>query len=617
MAERLGFRAVYLSGGALSAAAGVPDVGLLTLTEFVEEARRIAAATPLPLLCDADTGFGDALNVERTVRLFEQAGAAGIHLEDQILPKRCGHLSGKGLVEPEAMAAKVRAAVAARRDADFVIIARTDARGVSGFEDAVRRAKLYLAAGADAIFPEALESPAEFERFAREVPCPLLANMTEFGRGELLDVPTLGKLGYKMVLFPLTAFRAALLAARDVLTAIAATGTQRNFVPRMLTRLGPVRPARLYRLRGPRPGLLRQPLVTLPGTCLMRSTRLLALIGGCLAALAAGVPASRSDDKPSKPVEPPPIKLDGLDSPLRPADPAAPPRSVEVPSVPKTPDPLDAFNDGCRKHYAAARTALLAASGPVVWTDSDRLVLTHKGKREEAAVLPPVYHQLKSVSHAALGVFAVLDAGSGKPPGDETRKAAAELCDLAIAARNAVEKYDFDAVQLKRQRDILHAAIDSLGAAAKGKTPDADARKELTANLRKLVMANAADAAKLQIDGCRKQVEAWKKLVGDEEWKNLKVVVSGSAMPRKGHIAVQFFAWLLKVEGEGDRIVYAEAVWDEEKALRLLGTHLIDGKLAETFFGDPKRMHRDLLADAAAEYLKSLDGREALPPLPR
>src|SRR5437660_1228374 len=143
MAERLGYAAVYLSGGALSAATGVPDVGLLSLTEFVDEARRIALATALPLLCDADTGFGEALNVERTVRLFEAAGAAGIHLEDQDLPKRCGHLSGKSLVEPAAMAAKVRAALAARRDPDFVIVARTDARGVTGFDDAVSRARLY------------------------------------------------------------------------------------------------------------------------------------------------------------------------------------------------------------------------------------------------------------------------------------------------------------------------------------------------------------------------------------------------------------------------------------------------------------------------------------------
>jgi methylisocitrate lyase len=244
MAERLDFRAVYLSGGALSAAAGIPEVGLLTLTEFIDEARRIARATMLPLLCDADTGFGEALNVERTVQLFEAAGVAGIHLEDQQLPKRCGHLSGKALVAAEEMAAKVRAAVAARRDPDFVVIARTDARGVHGFDDAVRRAKLYLQAGADAIFPEALENAEEFAAFARAVPAPLLANNTEFGRSPNLDVASFAKLGYRMVLFPLTAFRAALKAANDTLADVKNLGHQRDRMPQMLTR------AELYDLLG-------------------------------------------------------------------------------------------------------------------------------------------------------------------------------------------------------------------------------------------------------------------------------------------------------------------------------------------------------------------------------
>lgn len=244
MAERLGFQAIYLSGGALSAATGVPDVGLLTLTEFVDEARRIAQATRLPLLCDADTGFGEALNVERTVQLFENAGAAGIHLEDQDLPKRCGHLSGKSVVEPEVMAAKIRAAVAARRDPDLVIIARTDARGVHGFEDAVRRAKIYLEAGADAIFPEALENADEFAAFAQAVPATLLANNTEFGKSPNLDVATFAQLGYRMVLFPLTAFRSALKAAHDTLAALAKHGHQRDRLPTMLTR------AELYELLG-------------------------------------------------------------------------------------------------------------------------------------------------------------------------------------------------------------------------------------------------------------------------------------------------------------------------------------------------------------------------------
>lgn len=244
LAQRVGFRAVYLSGGALSAGNGVPDIGLLTLPEFVAQAQLTTQATDLPLLCDADTGFGAALNVERTVRLFEAAGVAGIHLEDQEMPKRCGHLSGKSLVPAVDMAAKVRAAVAARRDPDFAIIARTDARGVTGFDDAVNRAHLYLDAGADAIFPEALETADEFARFAREVPCPLLANMTEFGRGPRLDVNTLGEMGYRMVLFPLTAFRVAMRAAEETLLDLFRSGTQAASVPKMMTR------AELYDLLG-------------------------------------------------------------------------------------------------------------------------------------------------------------------------------------------------------------------------------------------------------------------------------------------------------------------------------------------------------------------------------
>jgi methylisocitrate lyase len=245
MAERLGFQAVYLSGGALSAGwAGLPDVGLLTQTEFADQAAVLARATALPVLCDADTGFGEAIHVERTVRLFEAAGAAGLHLEDQVLPKRCGHLSGKGLVEPETMAAKIRAAVAARHDPDFLIVARTDARTVEGFNAAVRRARIYLDAGADMIFPEALESVDEFARFARAVPALLLANMTEFGRSPLICFDDLAALGYKAVIYPLTAFRAAMSAAEAVLAALRDHGTQRELLDRMQTR------AELYELLG-------------------------------------------------------------------------------------------------------------------------------------------------------------------------------------------------------------------------------------------------------------------------------------------------------------------------------------------------------------------------------
>jgi methylisocitrate lyase len=236
LAERVGFRAVYLSGGALSAGNGVPDIGLLSLTEFVQAAQLTAQATALPLLCDADTGFGESLNVERTVRLFEAAGVAGVHLEDQQMPKRCGHLAGKSLVEADVMVAKVRAAVAARRDPSFVVMARTDARGVTGFDDAVRRAKLYLDAGADAIFPEALETADEFARIAQEIQAPLLANMTEFGKSPNLDVTALGAMGYAMVLFPLTVFRVAMKAAEEALRTLHASGHQRELLPRMQTR---------------------------------------------------------------------------------------------------------------------------------------------------------------------------------------------------------------------------------------------------------------------------------------------------------------------------------------------------------------------------------------------
>jgi methylisocitrate lyase len=244
LAERYGFRGVYLSGAALSASMALPDIGLVTLSEFVAEARRVSAATALPLLCDADTGFGEALAVERTVREFEAAGVAGIHLEDQHLPKRCGHLSGKTLAEPATMTAKIRAAVAAKRDPDFVLIARTDARGVTGFDDAVDRAKRYVDAGADAIFPEALESPQEFERFAKAVTAPLLANMTEFGKSPLIDAATLGSMGYRLILFPVSTFRSALRAAEATLKDIAAHGTQSRSVDAMLTR------AELYDLLG-------------------------------------------------------------------------------------------------------------------------------------------------------------------------------------------------------------------------------------------------------------------------------------------------------------------------------------------------------------------------------
>jgi len=244
MAERAGFEGIYLSGAALSASAGLPDIGLLSMSEFVEQARLITAASSLPLLVDADTGFGGPLNVERAVRELERAGAAGVQLEDQQLPKRCGHLSGKSLVRTEEMEQKIRAAASARRDPDFVIVARTDARGVEGFKAAVARARRYLAAGADVVFPEALESRDEFAGFQRTLEAPLLANMTEFGRSPALSVAELEALGYRIALFPVSAFRAAMKAAQRALEEIARAGSQQALLDVMQTR------AQLYDLLG-------------------------------------------------------------------------------------------------------------------------------------------------------------------------------------------------------------------------------------------------------------------------------------------------------------------------------------------------------------------------------
>src|SRR5438477_8044848 len=209
LVERSGFDALYISGAGLcNATAGVPDIGLLTLTEVAQLAGYIARAVKIPCIVDADTGFGGAENAARTIEEFERAGLAGCHIEDQEFPKRCGHLAGKSLVSVEEMEEKIAAAAAAKRDRDFLLIARTDARAVEDFDRAVGRARSYLAAGADAIFPEALQTREEFRDFAQAVDAPLLANMTEFGKSPLLSVPELGELGYRMVIFPQTIFRA-------------------------------------------------------------------------------------------------------------------------------------------------------------------------------------------------------------------------------------------------------------------------------------------------------------------------------------------------------------------------------------------------------------------------
>lgn len=252
--ERAGFEAVYISGAGLSNAVfSLPDVGLTTLSEATRHAKTICNAVEIPVLADADTGFGEAVNVARTVMEMEQTGLAGIHLEDQVLPKKCGHLDGKEVVSRDAMVQKVRAAVAARRDKSFVLVARTDARTIEGFDHALERAKHYLDAGADAIFPEALESAQEFAAFAEGLrgigptsapgrPPLLLANMTEFGKSPLLSTSELSDMGYRMVIFPQTALRVAYGAIWHMLQDLKRLGHQREWIDRMQTR------AELYEL---------------------------------------------------------------------------------------------------------------------------------------------------------------------------------------------------------------------------------------------------------------------------------------------------------------------------------------------------------------------------------
>ncbi len=235
--ERAGFDAVYISGaGMANATAGVPDIGLLTLTEVAQLAGYVASAVDIPAIVDADTGFGGAENVARTVRELGRAGLAGCHIEDQEFPKRCGHLAGKDLVDIDEMVGKIAAAVNARRDPNFLIIARTDGRAVEGFETTVKRARRYVEAGADAIFPEALQSADEFRDFAKEIKAPLLANMTEFGKSPLLSFQELSDIGYKLVIFPMSAFRVSMKASEEFLRDLKKRGTPSDWIEKMQTR---------------------------------------------------------------------------------------------------------------------------------------------------------------------------------------------------------------------------------------------------------------------------------------------------------------------------------------------------------------------------------------------
>ncbi|HYB32814.1 MAG TPA: methylisocitrate lyase [Steroidobacteraceae bacterium] len=245
LAGRAGFRAIYLSGaGVANASFGLPDLGITSLNDVCEDVRRISAACTLPLLVDADTGFGGAFNIARTCRELIRAGAAGMHLEDQVSAKRCGHRPGKALVPGGEMVDRLKAAVDARSDAAFVIMARTDAHAVEGQAAALERAAAYAAAGADMVFAEALTTLDEYRQFTAALRVPVLANITEFGQTPLYTLTELGAAGVRLVLYPLSAFRAAARAQVAVYEAIRRLGTQRSALPDMQTR------AELYEVLG-------------------------------------------------------------------------------------------------------------------------------------------------------------------------------------------------------------------------------------------------------------------------------------------------------------------------------------------------------------------------------
>jgi methylisocitrate lyase len=237
LAERAGFRALYLSGAGVSnASLGLPDLGLISLEDVVEDARRICAASRLPLLVDADTGFGGPAEIGRTVRTLAEVGAAAVHLEDQVATKRCGHRPGKVLVSTAEMSDRIRAAVDARPNPGFAVMARTDAAAVEGLDAAIERACRYVEAGADMLFAEALGGLDQYPRIAAAASVPVLANLTEFGRTPLFTIEELASVGVQLVLYPLSAFRAASSAAQNVYETLRSQGTQRTLVPQMQTR---------------------------------------------------------------------------------------------------------------------------------------------------------------------------------------------------------------------------------------------------------------------------------------------------------------------------------------------------------------------------------------------
>ena len=234
--EQTGFKAVYMTGsGAAMDLLGLPDLGFLTMSEMVAHARNIVQATSLPVIADADTGYGNALNVMRTVREYEGAGVAGLHIEDQVAPKRCGHFSGKEVISREEMIGKIKAALDSRRDQNLVVIARTDARAVLGLQEAIERGVAYAEAGADMIFVDAPESAEELSLIARSIPAPLMANLSEGGKTPLLSAQELQDMGYKLVIYPRSAAGAAAKAIQELMAVLKRDGTTEKYLDRIIS----------------------------------------------------------------------------------------------------------------------------------------------------------------------------------------------------------------------------------------------------------------------------------------------------------------------------------------------------------------------------------------------
>ncbi len=242
LAEQAGFDAVYVSGAGLNnGAAAYPDIGMLTQTEMAQLSGYIAKAVTIPTIADVDTGFGEAMNALRTTQMYADAGVAGVHMEDQIFPKRCGHIAGKAVIDKDHMVQKIRAAVAGKPYPEFLLIARVDSKGIHGYDDALDRARAYLDAGAEMIFPEALTTEDEFEQFAKDLrqthpKAWLLANMTEFGKTPIIPTQRFGELGYNIVIYPMTMFRVMMKSMADSLATLKAEGSQQNLLADMTTR---------------------------------------------------------------------------------------------------------------------------------------------------------------------------------------------------------------------------------------------------------------------------------------------------------------------------------------------------------------------------------------------